>query len=78
MLKTNEIQQGCQATISDTESKVDEQVKEPDETVMPNNNSTWESDFDSFNFRSAIAENLLELTENLRQILQVPALLVKK
>ena len=78
MLKTNEKQQGYQATISDTESKVDEQVKEPDETVMPNNNSTWESDFDSFNFRQAIAENLLELTENLRQILQLPALLVKK
>ena len=43
---------------------VDEQVEEPDETAMHNNNSTKESDFDSFNFEQAIAEILLELREN--------------
>ena len=45
---------------------VDGQVEEPDETAMPNNKSTKESDFDSFNFEQAIAEMLLELRENFK------------
>ena len=64
VLTTNEKQQGCQGTISDIELSVDGQVEEPDETAMPKNNSTRESDFDSFNFEQAIAEILLELWEN--------------
>ena len=59
VLTTNEKQQGCQDTIFDIELSVDGQVEEPDETAMPNNNSTNESDFGSFNFEQAIAEILL-------------------
>ena len=55
VLTTNEKQQGCQG-ISDIELSVDGQVEGPDETAMPKNNSTKESDFDSFNFEQAIAE----------------------
>ena len=66
VLTTNEKQQGCQGTISDIELSVDGQVEEPDETAMPNNKSTKESDFDSFNFEQAIAEILLELRENFK------------
>ena len=66
VLTTSEKQQGCQGTISDIELSVDGQVEEPDETVMLNNNSTWESDFDSFNFEQAIPETLLELRENFK------------
>ena len=66
VLTTNEKQQGCQGTISDIEFSVDGQVEEPDETAMPKNNSTRESDFDSFNFEQAIAEILLELWENFK------------
>ena len=58
---TNEKQQDYQGTISDTELSVDGQVEEPDETAVPNNYSTLESDFNSFNFEQAIAEILLEL-----------------
>ena len=64
VLTTNEKQQGCQGIISDIGLSVDGQVEEPDETAMPNNNSTWENDFDSFNFEQARAEILLELREN--------------
>ena len=63
VLTTNEKQQDYQGTISDIELSVDGQVEEPDETAMPNNYSTLESDFDSFNFEQAIAEILLELRE---------------
>ena len=66
VLTTNEKWQGCQGTISDTELSVDGQVEEPDETVMPNNNSAWESDFDSFNFEQVMAESLLELRKNFK------------
>ena len=66
VLTTNEKQQGCQGTMSDTELSVDWQVEEPDETAMPNNKSTKESDFDSFNFDQAIAEILLELRESFK------------
>ena len=66
MLTTSEKQQGCQGTISINELSVDTQVEEPDETVMLNNNSTWESDVDSFNFEQAIPETLLELRENFK------------
>ena len=66
VLTTNEKQQGCQGTISDIELSVDGQVEEPDETAMPNNKSTKESDFDSFNFEQAIAEILLELRESFK------------
>ena len=68
VLTTNAKQQGCQGTISDIELSVDGQVEEPDETAMPNNNSTRESNFDSFNFEEAIAEILLELRENFKTI----------
>ena len=61
VLTTNEKQQDYQGTISDIELSVDGQVEEPDETAMPNNYSTLESDFNSFNFEQAIAEILLEL-----------------
>ena len=63
MLTTNEKQQGYQGIISDIEFSVDGQVEEPDETAMPNNYSTLESGFDSFNFDQAIAEILLGLRE---------------
>ena len=52
VLTTNERQQGYQGTISD----IDRQVQEPEETAMPSNRITWESDFESFNFDHAIAE----------------------
>ena len=39
-LTTNEKKQDCQGTISDIEMSVDGQVEEPDDTAMPNNNST--------------------------------------
>ena len=58
---TNEKQQDYQGTTSDTELSVDGQVEEPDETAVPNNYSTLEGDFNSFNFEQAIAEILLEL-----------------
>ena len=61
VLTTNEKQQGCQGSSSDIELSVDGQVEEPDWTAMPNNNSTRESDFDSFNYEQAIPEILLEL-----------------
>ena len=66
VLTTNEKQQGCQGTISDTELSVDGQIEKQDETAMPNNNSTWESVFDSFNSEQATAKILLELSENFR------------
>ena len=66
VLTTNEKQQGCQGTIFDIELNVDGQVEEPDGSAMPNNNSTKESDFDSFNFEEAIAEILLELKKNFK------------
>ena len=61
VLTTNEKQQGSQGTISNNELSVDGQIEEPDETVMPKYNSTWESDFGSFNFEQATAKILLEL-----------------
>ena len=66
MLTTNEKQQDYQGTISNVELSVDGQVEEPDETAMPNNYRTLESDFDSFNFEQAIAEILLGLREILK------------
>ena len=66
MLTTNEKQQGFQGIISDIEFSVDGQVEEPDETAMPNDYRTLESDFDSFNFEQAIAEILLGLREILK------------
>ena len=66
VLTTNEKQQGYQGTISDIDLSVDGQVEKPDETVIPNNNSSKEGDFDSLSFERAIAEILLELRENFK------------
>ena len=63
VLTANEKQQGYQGAISDIELSVYGQAKKPDKTAMPNNCSTLESDFDSFNFEQAVAEVLLELRE---------------
>ena len=38
LLTTNEKQQSCQDTVSDTELSVAGKGEEPDETIKPNNN----------------------------------------
>ena len=66
MLTTNEKQQGCQVTITDTDSSIDGEVEEPHETVMLNNSRKQKSDFDSFNFEQAMAKILLWLRKNVK------------
>ena len=70
VLTTNEKRQGCQGTISDTELSVDGQVEEPYETVMPNNNNAWESDFESFNFKATSAVTCF-VSEKIKYILDI-------
>ena len=65
ILTTNEKQQSYQGTISDID-RTRRNCQGPEETAIPSNNSTWESDFESFNFEQAIAEILLELRENFK------------
>ena len=66
VLTSNEKQQSCQDTASDTELSVAGKGEEPDETIKPNNNGAWKRDFDSFNFEQTIAEILLELRQNFK------------
>ena len=56
VLTTNDNQQGIKCTVSDNKLSVDEEVEEPYETVMSNNKSGQESDFNSFNSEQAITE----------------------
>ena len=70
VLTTNEKRQGCQGTISDTDLSVDGQVEGSYETVMPNNNSAWESDFESFNFKVSSAVTCF-VSEKIKYILDI-------
>ena len=49
---------------------VDGQVEGSYETVMPNNNSAWESDFESFNFKVSSAVTCF-VSEKIKYILDI-------